>query len=69
MGGEAHPVCPLTHAEACRAGFERAGLYHWLGEARRLQHYLRTGRWQPPLERVPVTVSTPPDDGSWEAYG
>jgi hypothetical protein len=38
----------MTHAEACHAAFDRAGLWHWVGEGRRLEHYMRTGRWQPP---------------------
>jgi hypothetical protein len=60
----------LTYEQACRVAFDRAGLWHWVGEARRLAHFARTGRWVPPLERVPVTVTGPvPDDRTWEAYG
>ena len=43
----------MTHAEACHAGFARAGLWHVIGELRRLQHFTRTGRWQPTPEAVP----------------
>lgn len=43
----------MTHAEACRAGFARAGLWHLVGEGRRLEHFVRTGRWQPTLEQIP----------------
>jgi hypothetical protein len=37
----------MTHAEACHAAFDRTGLWHWVAEGRRLEHFLRTGRWRP----------------------
>jgi len=44
----------MTHAEACHAAFDRAGLWHWVGEGRRLAHFLRSGRWQPPKPPEPL---------------
>ena len=51
----------MTHAEACHAAFDRAGLWHLVGEGRRLTHFLRTGRWCPPDAPEPITLS-------WRGY-
>ena len=72
----------MTHQEAVHASFHRAGLWHLVGEGRRLEHFLRTGRWQPTLERVPFLDGIArPDVGpgttdweaitgiDWESYG
>jgi hypothetical protein len=68
----------VTHAEACHTAFDRAGLWHWVGEGRRLEHYLRTGRWQPPLVLGPHLEVTQGvhlqggawrKDAPWETYG
>jgi hypothetical protein len=65
----------VTHAQACHTAFDRAGLWHWVGEGRRLEHYLRTGRWQPPREEgerarakrlILEAVNSRP---AWETYG
>ncbi|HJQ66978.1 MAG TPA: hypothetical protein VJ816_11395 [Gemmatimonadales bacterium] len=75
----------MTHAEACRAAFDRAGLWHWVGEGRRLEVFLRRRRWMPcdaeelePRDRTARAEEAGAEGpqgvsrrggGSWETYG